>query len=99
MPEDRRRHGVILDLPVAANTSLAILNQLSHVGRLNFRREVELAKTMVRRLNVKTPTTSTPAGHLSGGNQQKVAIARWLATEPKLLILDEPTQGIDVGAK
>jgi rhamnose transport system ATP-binding protein len=99
VPEDRRRHGVILDLPVAANTSLAILRQLSQNGRLNFRREDELAATMVERLNVKTPTTATPVGHLSGGNQQKVAIARWLATEPKLLILDEPTQGIDVGAK
>jgi len=99
VPEDRRRHGVILDLPVAANTSLAILRQLSHSGRLNFQRENDLASTMVRRLNVKTPTIETPVGHLSGGNQQKVAIARWLATEPKLLILDEPTQGIDVGSK
>jgi rhamnose transport system ATP-binding protein len=99
VPEDRRRHGVILDLSVTANTSLAILNQLSQNGRLSFRREGQLATTMVQRLNVKTPTTSTPVGHLSGGNQQKVAIARWLATEPKLLILDEPTQGIDVGAK
>jgi len=54
---------------------------------------------MVERLNVKTPSIATPVGHLSGGNQQKVALGRWLATEPKLLILDEPTQGIDVGAK
>ena len=99
MPEDRRRHGVILNLPVAANTSLAVLKQLSAGGRLNFARERTLARTMVERLAVKTPSIDTPVGQLSGGNQQKVAVARWLATEPSLLILDEPTQGIDIGAK
>jgi rhamnose transport system ATP-binding protein len=99
VPEDRRRHGVILELPVAANVSLAILRQLSRYCRLDFRRERRLAGEMIQRLFVKTPSPRTPVGHLSGGNQQKVAVARWLATEPKLLILDEPTQGIDVGAK
>jgi rhamnose transport system ATP-binding protein len=99
VPEDRRRHGVIMDLPMAANTSLAVLKQLSANGRLNVARERALAQTMVTRLAVKTPSIDTPVGQLSGGNQQKVAVARWLATEPKLLILDEPTQGIDIGAK
>jgi rhamnose transport system ATP-binding protein len=99
VPEDRRRHGVILELPVAANVSLAILRQLSSFGGLQFRRERRLAEEMIERLLVKTPSARTPVGHLSGGNQQKVAVARWLATQPKLLILDEPTQGIDVGAK
>ncbi|HEY2411761.1 MAG TPA: sugar ABC transporter ATP-binding protein [Pirellulaceae bacterium] len=99
VPEDRRRHGVILELPVAANVSLAILRQLSNYCRLHFRRERRLAEEMIQRLFVKTPSPGTPVGHLSGGNQQKVAVARWLATKPKLLILDEPTQGIDVGAK
>jgi rhamnose transport system ATP-binding protein len=99
LPEDRRRHGVILDLPVAANTSLAVLKQLSAGFRLNVTRERALAQTMVTRLAVKTPSIDTPVGQLSGGNQQKVAVARWLATEPTLLILDEPTQGIDIGAK
>jgi rhamnose transport system ATP-binding protein len=99
VPEDRRRHGVVLDLPVAANVSLAILRQLSSYCRLNFRREQRLAEEMIQQLLVKTPSAATPVGNLSGGNQQKVAVARWLATEPKLLILDEPTQGIDVGAK
>lgn len=99
LPEDRRRHGLILDLPVASNTSLAILGQLAGSGRLNFARERTLARDMVERLAIKTPSIQTPAGHLSGGNQQKVALARWLATEPSVLILDEPTQGVDVGAK
>jgi rhamnose transport system ATP-binding protein len=99
VPEDRRRHGVILELPVAANVSLAILRQLSRYCRLHFGRERQLAEGLIERLLVKAPSASTPVGHLSGGNQQKVAVARWLATEPKLLILDEPTQGIDVGAK
>src|SRR5262245_7931889 len=99
LPEDRRRHGVILDLPIAANTSLAILRQLAGPGRLNFQRERILARDMVQRLAIKTPSIDTPVGNLSGGNQQKVALSRWLATNPTVLILDEPTQGVDVGAK
>jgi rhamnose transport system ATP-binding protein len=99
VPEDRRRHGVILDLPVAANTSLAILNRISSFGWLNFARERSVAESFVARLAIKTASVDAAAGDLSGGNQQKVAVARWLATEPAVLILDEPTQGVDVGAK
>ncbi|MGQ0637674.1 MAG: sugar ABC transporter ATP-binding protein [Planctomycetaceae bacterium] len=99
VPEDRRRHGVILDFSVAANTSLAALGRLSHRGLFNFRRERRLARSFVDRLAIKTPSIDSPVGHLSGGNQQKVAVARWLVTEPTILILDEPTQGVDVGAK
>ena len=99
VPEDRRRHGVVLDLPVSANATLAVLRAVSRGGLISGRRERELAGSFVRRLGVKTPSVFTPVGHLSGGNQQKVALARWLATDPVVLILDEPTQGVDVGAK
>jgi rhamnose transport system ATP-binding protein len=99
VPEDRRRHGVILEMPVATNATLAVLNQISSYGWINFHHERSLAADYVKRLQVKTASLATPVGDLSGGNQQKVAISRWLATQPKLLILDEPTQGIDVGAK
>jgi rhamnose transport system ATP-binding protein len=99
VPEDRRRHGVILEMPVATNATLAVLNRISKYGWIDSHRERQLAAGYVKRLSIKTASLSTPAGDLSGGNQQKVSVARWLATEPKLLILDEPTQGIDVGAK
>ena len=99
VPEDRRRHGVILEMPIAENATLAILRRLSKNGFLDVRREREIAESYVDRLAVKTPSIDAPAGNLSGGNQQKVALARWLATDPAVIILDEPTQGIDVGAK
>jgi rhamnose transport system ATP-binding protein len=99
VPEDRRRHGVILEMPVAENATLAVLRRISTGGFLDFARERDIARTYVEKLGVKTPSIDTPAGNLSGGNQQKVALARWLATDPKVIILDEPTQGIDVGAK
>jgi rhamnose transport system ATP-binding protein len=99
LPEDRRRHGVILDMPVAANVSLASLDRLTQGGMLDAARETELAVGYVRRLGIKTPSTFAAVGTLSGGNQQKVALSRWLATRPSVLVLDEPTQGVDVGAK
>ena len=99
VPEDRRRHGVILDMPVAANTTMAILNQISTAGWLNFGRERAVAASFVERFSIKTASLASPVGTLSGGNQQKVALARWLATNPAVIILDEPTQGVDVGAK
>jgi rhamnose transport system ATP-binding protein len=99
VPEDRRRHGVILDLPVAANATLAVLRKIAAGGLIDFRRERAVAQEFIRRLGVKTASLDAPVGNLSGGNQQKVALARWLATDPAVLILDEPTQGIDVGAK
>jgi rhamnose transport system ATP-binding protein len=99
VPEDRRRHGVILEMPVAANCTLATLRATSTFGLLNLGQEQSIAARFVRQLGIKAPKLQTPVGNLSGGNQQKVALARWLAASPKLLILDEPTQGVDVGAK
>src|SRR5215831_5088172 len=99
VPEDRRRHGAILELPIAANMTLAILDRISNLKFLDLKSEKKIAVDFAVRLSVKTPATFAPAGALSGGNQQKVALARWLATKPRVLILDEPTQGIDVGAK
>jgi len=99
VPEDRRRHGVILEMTVSANTTLSILSEISRFGLINRAKEREIATSFVRRLGTKTASVDSPVGELSGGNQQKVALARWLATEPKVLILDEPTQGVDVGAK
>lgn len=99
VPEDRRRHGVVLDMSISANITLAALDRFSRFGMLDFRREKEIALEYVRRLGVKTPSTYMPVAGLSGGNQQKVALSRWLVTKPSVLVLDEPTQGIDVGAK
>ena len=99
LPEDRRRHGVILEMPIDANISLASLDRLSRASGLDVRRERALALDYVRRLAIKTPSLYAPVATLSGGNQQKVALSRWLATKPSVLILDEPTQGVDVGAK
>jgi len=99
VPEDRRRHGVILDMAISANVTLASLDQFSRFGALDFRREREIARDYTRRLGIKAPTIFAPVTTLSGGNQQKVALSRWLVTKPSVLILDEPTQGIDVGAK
>jgi rhamnose transport system ATP-binding protein len=99
LPEDRRKHGVVLDFPVSANITLASLKKLSGFRGLNFGREKEIAVDYARRLGVKTPAIYSAVSTLSGGNQQKVALSRWLVTKPSVLILDEPTQGIDVGAK
>ena len=99
VPEDRRRHGVVPELPISANITLASLDQLSRFGAMNFRQERLIAADYTQRLGIKTPAIFAPVSTLSGGNQQKVALSRWLMTKPAVLILDEPTQGIDVGAK
>ena len=99
VPEDRRKHGAILEMPIAANTTLAILREISNLGFLDFDAEKKISADFASQLSVKAPATFVAVGTLSGGNQQKVVLARWLATKPSVLILDEPTQGIDVGAK
>jgi rhamnose transport system ATP-binding protein len=99
VPEDRRQHGVVLEMTVTSNASLASLDAVSSHGLIDRAAERQSAEGYVARLRIKTPSVSTDVGALSGGNQQKVALARWLSIEPDILILDEPTQGVDVGAK
>jgi len=99
VPEDRRRHGVVLELPIAANTSLASLKIVARNGLIDRNKERALAVRYLHQLRIKATSVYTETGSLSGGNQQKVALARWLAIDPKILILDEPTQGVDVGSK
>jgi rhamnose transport system ATP-binding protein len=99
VPEDRRKHGVVGELPVRANATLAILNRICRGSLLQFADERTCADQWVAKLGVKTDGIDAPVSSLSGGNQQKVSMARWIATEPRVLILDEPTQGIDVGAR
>jgi ABC-type sugar transport system ATPase subunit len=99
LPEDRLRHGIVAEMAVGANVTLASLAAFSRWGLIDRSAERRSAARHVERLRIRTPAVSTPVEALSGGNQQKVALARWLETEPGVLILDEPTQGVDVGAK
>ena len=99
VPEDRRQHGVVLDMSIAANASLANLTGVSRNGLIKRDVEDASAERYVGELRIKTSSVDAEVGSLSGGNQQKVALARWLATRPSVLILDEPTQGVDVGSK
>jgi rhamnose transport system ATP-binding protein len=99
VPEDRRQHGVVPEMSVVENTTLAVLREMASGPFLDTARERALAGGFVERFAIKTPSLDSAVATLSGGNQQKVALARWLATKPAVLILDEPTQGVDVGAK
>jgi ribose transport system ATP-binding protein len=98
-PEDRRLHGLVLAESVLHNISLPNLDRLSQWRLVRTRREHELGRDTCDRLHVKTPRLGQPVGLLSGGNQQKVVVGKWLACQPKVLIFDEPTRGVDVGAK
>lgn len=97
--EDRRLQGLIMGMSVRENGSLVALKQLHRWGFLKFRAENSLVKEYLQKLRIKTPSMETKVATLSGGNQQKVVLAKWLAIHPQILILDEPTRGIDVGAK
>jgi ribose transport system ATP-binding protein len=97
--EDRKLHGLILGMSLRENTTLASLSSVSRFGFINFSTERKLAADYVRQLDIRTQSVEQEVVNLSGGNQQKVVIAKWLATQPRILILDEPTRGIDVGAK
>ncbi|WP_233860155.1 sugar ABC transporter ATP-binding protein [Paraburkholderia sp. HD33-4] len=99
VPEDRRAQGLALELSIARNTSLTVLGRLVKHGLISARSESALAADWGKRLRLKASDLEAPVGTLSGGNQQKVVLGKWLATDPKVLIIDEPTRGIDVGAK
>lgn len=99
VPEDRKNLGVVSILSIRENASLSVFKKISHFGWINRSVESKLIEEHSKRLAIKAPSLETQVLALSGGNQQKVVLARWLATTPKILILDEPTQGIDVGAK
>ncbi len=98
-PEDRKRHGLVLPMSIAQNTSLPNIQNYKPTGWLNRRAEQKVANQELARMRIKTPTVARKVVNLSGGNQQKVVLGKWLAMQPKVLILDEPTRGIDVGAK
>ena len=99
VPEDRQHLGLVLQLPVGTNLSLAVLRSLTTMGLTSSSRERELVDRLIKDLGVKTASAGLAAQNLSGGNQQKLVIGKWLATKPRVLILDEPTRGVDVGAK
>jgi ABC-type sugar transport system ATPase subunit len=99
LPEDRKRLGLVLTMNCRENTSLAVLRRLSIGGFVRRKAERSLVRRYVERLRVKTPSLDSPTAGLSGGNQQKIALAKWLARECAILIVDEPTRGVDVGAK
>ncbi len=98
-PEDRKREGIVPLRSVAENINLSVRRRFARLGVLDERRERQNARDHVARLAIKTPSLKQPVLHLSGGNQQKVVLARWLSERVKVLLLDEPTRGIDVGAK
>jgi ribose transport system ATP-binding protein len=99
IPEDRKRSGLLLDLPIVNNISLADLPRYARLGMVDASREDKVAEEQRRKLNIKTPSIEIEVVTLSGGNQQKVVLGKWLSMRPKAIIFDEPTRGIDVGAK
>jgi len=97
--EDRKNEGLILSCDISMNTSLANLEAISRSGRIDRDKETQVAEDYRKKLHIKAPTVTQLVGNLSGGNQQKVLLSKWIFAEPDILILDEPTRGIDVGAK
>jgi len=99
VPEDRGTQGAITALPIFQNITLPSLTKTSKNGFIRLAEEFALAREYTQRLDLRAASLDTLVGNLSGGNQQKVVIAKWLATQPKVIILDEPTKGIDIGSK
>jgi ABC-type sugar transport system ATPase subunit len=97
--EDRKRYGLVLGMDVKQNSTLASLQRIARLGIIDPNEEIRRSERYVRELRTKTPSLEQRVQNLSGGNQQKVVLAKWLLTQPKVLFLDEPTRGIDVGAK
>jgi ribose transport system ATP-binding protein len=99
VPEDRKRQGLAMPLSVKTNLNVASYGDISSFGFIDVRRESDRARSQVENLSIRTPSLDQIVGNLSGGNQQKVAIGKWLCRDAEILILDEPTTGVDVGAK
>lgn len=99
VPEERGKQGIVADLPIFQNVSLPSLRKTSKSGVLQLANEFALTREYTERLDLRSASLSQNAGTLSGGNQQKIVIAKWLATQPRVIILDEPTKGIDIGSK
>ena len=99
IPEDRKRQGVVLELSIKENLTLPNYKKISRRTLINKNEEKKLVKRQVEQLRIKTPSEDQLVKNLSGGNQQKVVVGKWLAGKSKILIFDEPTRGIDVGAK
>lgn len=99
LSEDRKTEGIIPNMSVRENVTLAVLPKISRFGIVNRKKEEAIVEEFIQKLNIKTPNMNKRIRELSGGNQQKVLLARWLAMNPKLMIMDEPTRGIDVGAR
>jgi ribose transport system ATP-binding protein len=97
--EDRKVEGLLLGRPIRENFTLASLEQFTRAGLINKKKEIRTGAKMIGDLAIKVASQEQNAGNLSGGNQQKVSLAKWIMTEPRILILDEPTRGVDVGAK
>lgn len=97
--EDRKRQGLVMNMDVKTNTTMATMSKVSHLGVINENEEIKWGMRYVHDLKTKAASLETAVGTLSGGNQQKVVIGKWLMSDPKILIMDEPTRGIDVGAK
>lgn len=99
VPEDRKREGLVLRFSVDTNITMAALDRISNKGIVDHKKERDISKRQIENLRIKTPNAATKVLTLSGGNQQKCIVGRWLELNPRILILDEPTRGIDVGAK
>jgi rhamnose transport system ATP-binding protein len=99
VPEDRRKQGLVMELNVSRNLTLTLRKKLSRFGLLTNQAEAQSTREWAKKLQIKAGAPTSPISTLSGGNQQKVVLGKWLATGPKVLIIDEPTRGIDVGTK